>query len=585
MLKGALPAAGADKGRVLHCTAGATLTVGAIRAAALGLSDWSDGGPARRPDDAGLRRIVDAYRRGELPQRLAEMRGSFALALLDDDQHACLLATDRFGTFSIYYTTDAGSIAFGSEPQGLDCAPHAAFSIDLGSIFHYVYFHQIPAPLTIYAGVSKLEPATLLRFDGALSCRQYWSPAFATTAVAPLDALHTRLRTALTDAVADVIKAEDSVGCFLSGGLDSSTMAGCAVEVSTQPVKSFTIGFDQPGYDEREYAHIAATHFHTQQIDYALTPADVVATLPTLAGAYPEPFGNSSALPTYFCARLAKDESVTCMIAGDGGDELFAGNERYAKQKLFEAYYTLPANIRTGLATGRLRKSPKMRWVPLLGKLNSYIDQASVPLPERLQAYNFLHQVAPTDMFAPEFLETVDTAAPLAALEQRYSAIPQDAHFIDRMLYLDWKFTLADNDLRKVATACAFAGVDVRFPMLDARVVDLSCAIPGPAKLPGLKLRKFYKDAMTGFLPPAILNKTKHGFGLPFGLWLREYAPLKELAYDNVSALKSRGFFRHGFLDRAVAMHRQGHAAYYGELVWILTVLELWLKAHAGHKP
>jgi asparagine synthase (glutamine-hydrolysing) len=148
------------------------------------------------------------------------------------------------------------------------------------------------------------------------------------------------------------------------------------------------------------------------------------------------------------------------------------------------------------------------------------------------------------------------------------------------MLFLDWQFTLADNDLRKVSQTCAVAGVDVAYPMLDDDLVDFSMGIPSEMKLPGKQLRDFYKKALRGWLPEATLNKSKQGFGLPFGVWMSTHRPLQEIAYDNILKLKSRGIFNSAFLENAIAMHRTGHAAYFGELIWILCVLELWMSSH-----
>ena len=197
-----------------------------------------------------------------------------------------------------------------------------------------------------------------------------------------------------------------------------------------------------------------------------------------------------------------------------------------------------------------------------------------------MQAYNFLHRNAPDSVFTPAFLEQVSTAYPLQLLRETFND-PADAGDLNRMLYLDWQITLADNDLRKVNRACEMAGVSVRYPMLDDALVEFSTAIPSQWKLPGRTLRDFYKRALAGWLPQATLDKEKHGFGLPFGVWMRSYAPLSEMAYDCVLRLKHRDIFREDFLDRAIALHRADHAAYYGSLIWILTALELWLEANA----
>ncbi|MCI0668425.1 MAG: asparagine synthase C-terminal domain-containing protein, partial [Methylococcaceae bacterium] len=370
-------------------------------------------------------------------------------------------------------------------------------------------------------------------------------------------------------------------GAFLSGGLDSSTVAGYMSKITREPVPTYTIGFDAEGYDETEFAKIASDHFGTRSVVKVLGPQDVFEAIPRIAAAYDEPFGNSSAIPTYYCAKRAREDGIQTLLAGDGGDELFAGNERYAKQMRFELYAGLPAAIRQGLER-ICRIMPAVDTLGVLKKISSFIRKAEIPLPERMESYNFLHQRDIAEIFDPEFLRGIDRDAPLAHLRKYFDKV-ESASKLNRMLYLDWKRTLADNDLRKVNEMCKLAGVKVAYPMLDDDLVDLSLRIPGKLKLKRGKLRYFYKFALKDFLPERILNKSKHGFGLPFGVWIRTHRELQNFAYTQVSNLKDRGIFKGSFLDRSIQLHRDDHAAYYGELIWILMMLETWLAHH--HDP
>jgi asparagine synthase (glutamine-hydrolysing) len=236
--------------------------------------------------------------------------------------------------------------------------------------------------------------------------------------------------------------------------------------------------------------------------------------------------------------------------------------------------------FRRGALEPLLRGAGKVTKGFPIGKALSYIEQAAVPLPDRLQSYNFLHRHDPGEVFTPALLGAVDAGAPLQALRREYSA-PQSCSAVNRMLFLDWKFTLHDNDLVKVNTMCDLAGMNVAYPMLDPAVVDFSMRLPTSWKVHRGELRWFYKRAMTGFLPQQIIKKTKQGFGLPFGVWTAEHAGLKKLAADSLACLSTRGFFQPKFLRDSLRMHQDVHAKYYGELVWILMVLELWLQAHA----
>jgi asparagine synthase (glutamine-hydrolysing) len=332
-------------------------------------------------------------------------------------------------------------------------------------------------------------------------------------------------------------------------------------------------------YDELAYADIANRHFGCRPVQYHVTAADIVAAFPLIAQAYDEPFGNSSAVPTYFCALRAREHGVTHLLAGDGGDEIFGGNERYARHQVFERYQHIPRSLRRGMLERVAPYLPGEGGWSLLSKTRSYIEQARIPLPERLESWNFIYREGAT-LLAPEFLAAVDLRAPFAVMQEVYAAAPSRST-LNKMLYYDWHFTLADSDLRKVQTMSALAGVRVSYPMLDARVLDLSNRVTPAQKMKGLELRSFYKQAMRGFLPREILDKTKHGFGLPFGVWLQTHRDLGELIYSHLTDLKSRGIVRAQFIDDLIARHRKADASYYGYALWDLAMLEAWLKAHA----
>jgi len=281
-------------------------------------------------------------------------------------------------------------------------------------------------------------------------------------------------------------------------------------------------------------------------------------------------------VPTYFCAKLAKDDGVDALLGGDGGDELFGGNERYAKQYLYSLYSDLPRALRKGLIEPVALLPPE---IGIVGKVQRYIRNASVPMPARYDNYNLLERLGASNIFAPEFLGTVDARQPRTILDHAYDSARAHS-LINRMLALDLRFTLADNDLPKVTRACELAGVDVRFPMLDDAVVSFSSALPPRLKLRGTQLRYFFKESMRGFLPDEIIAKTKHGFGLPFGPWLQTHRPLRQLALDSLADLKKRGFVRPEFIDELTSTHVESHAGYYGTMVWVLMMLEHWLKQH-----
>ncbi|WP_038047811.1 asparagine synthetase B [Thioalkalivibrio sp. ALJ16] len=505
-----------------------------------------------------------------------QLGGDYALAIVDAGHGQLLAGIDRMGQVPLHFARLDDGIAFGTGAGCVAAHPAVATEITREGLYHYCFFHMLPAPVSLFAGLEKLPAAHRLIHNGdRADVNAYWRPEFAEDRSAAPAALEQELRDRIQAAV-DRRADAPRTGAFLSGGLDSSTVAGMLAGI--QPgADSFSIGFNAPGYDEMEYARMAAQHFGTQAHEYYVTPEDVVEAVPRIASSYDEPFGNSSALPAYFCARMARDAGMTRLLAGDGGDELFAGNARYAKQGVFEHWGRIPAPLRRNLLDPLFTRLP--RALPVVGKARSYVEQARIPLPDRLETYNYLYRLSQESMFTPDFLAGLDREAPWELMRRIY-AQPEDASTLNRMMYLDWQQTLADNDLRKVTGMCQLAGVDVTFPMLDDDLVEFSCRVPSALKLKKGRLRHFYKEAFTGFLPEAIIDKKKHGFGLPFGVWMQEHAPLQELAYDSLLRLKGRDFLRDDFIDELIRLHREEHAAYYGELVWILMMLDLWLESH-----
>jgi asparagine synthase (glutamine-hydrolysing) len=328
-----------------------------------------------------------------------------------------------------------------------------------------------------------------------------------------------------------------------------------------------------------EYARIAVRHFGTHHHEYYITPDDLVKGMPAVAASYDQPFGNSSAVPAWYCARMAKQDGIDKLLAGDGGDELFGGNSRYAKQRIFGIYDALPGILRKGLAEP-LTDTGLFDRIPLLKKGASYVRQARVPMPDRMQTYNLLMRMGLDQVFPADFLARIESGAPARHQHETYNACPP-ASLVNKMLFYDWRYTLAENDLPKVIGSARLANVDVGFPLLDDRLLDFSLKLPTSYKLKGLKLRWFFKEALRGFLPDEILVKKKHGFGLPFGPWAVSHAPLNQLAAESLHSLADRGYVRGEFIDTLLKEHLPAHPGFYGELVWIMTMLEQWLRAHA----
>ena len=484
------------------------------------------------------------------------------------------LAVDRFAIRSLCYKVSNGQLHFAERADELT---DASTVIDHQAIFDYFYFHCIPSPRTIFKDIHRLPPGHYAWFDGSkLPIAPYWVPEFAERRDVPFDGLSDEFRLLLRQAVANQLDG-GKPACFLSGGTDSSTVAGMIGQVSGEPAATYSIGFEAEGYDEMEFARIAARKFGTEHHEYYVTPDDLVRSIPLVAAHYDQPFGNSSALPAYYCAKMAKADGVNKILGGDGGDELFGGNTRYAKQKVFGWYGLFPGALRRGVMEPVLG-SWKLGKFPGIGKAASYVEQAKVPMPDRLQMYNLIMRLGTVSVFTDGFLEGIDSGLPLQHQREVWKSAKFPCSDLNRQLAFDWRYTLAESDLPKVVGTTTLAGLEVGFPLLDDSLLEFSLRLPTAYKLKGLKLRWFFKEALKGFLPDEIIAKKKQGFGLPFGVWLVKHAALRKLAEESLRGLVDRGIVRRDFVDALFGRYLNEHPGYYGEMVWISMILEQWLK-------
>lgn len=506
-----------------------------------------------------------------------DLEGEFTFCMLNEDTGAAVLAVDRMCTRSLSYQVSGEALIFSTSADAIIQHPLANSEISSQSLFNYIYFHMVPSPGSIYKDQRRLLPGQYLIFKkGEVKSDFYWKVAFDNIEKRPFNELKFELRGLLRSSVREATGGQ-AVGAFLSGGTDSSTIAGVLGEVTGQPARTYSIGFEAEGYDEMKYARIAAKHFSTQHNEYYVTPDDVVAAIPQIAAIFDQPFGNASAIPAFYCARMAKTDGLTRILGGDGGDELFGGNERYAKQHLFTYYKHLPLVLRKRLIEPIAFGIAGSERLALVRKARSYIEQALTPMPARMENYNLLRRYGYEAVFTEDFLATIDIARPSELLDEVYYQA-QTESMINNMLAFDFKMTLADNDLPKVVKACELAGINVGFPLISNELVEFSTRLEPQLKLKGTKLRYFFKESLRGFLPDEILAKQKQGFGLPFGVWLQEHKLLKSMAADSLVDLKARQIIRADFIDQLLSQHLKEHASYYGTMIWVLMMLEYWFK-------
>ena len=507
----------------------------------------------------------------------SHMHGNYALAIIDTRSQSVFLAVDRFSVQTLCYRMEGDTLSFSDRA---DCVPGRGDDLDPQALFDYLYFHMIPAPRTIFRNIKRLPRAhALLISPNGVKEFRHWPMRFDEHHREPFDDARKAFLKLIRDSVAEEIEGHSNVGAFLSGGTDSSTVAGMLGQITGNPTQAYSIGFEAEGYDEMEYARIAARRFGCKHHEYYVTPADLVASMPAVAQHHDQPFGNSSALPAYYCAKMAQSDGCTKMLAGDGGDELFGGNSRYATQRLFEFYHSVPVGMRR-LIEPMCGDDSILRKIPGLRQATGYARHSRLPMPDRMMSFNLIMHLDPTKVLSPALLSRLDIAEPLEHMRKTWGECSAPS-LINRMLAYDWRYTLADSDLPKVRGATDMAGVSVGYPLLSDRLADFSMNLPPEWKLRRFKLRWFFKEALRGFLPDEIITKKKKGFGLPFGVWAARDAGLKQLAGESLHGLAERGIIREDFARKLIPEHLPEHPGYYGEMVWILTMLEQWLRLYA----
>lgn len=557
--------------------------------AIVGYPDWAtaaDRDSARTRGHAEV--AADAYRASG-DTFLKRLRGHFSLALIDMARERAVLATDRMNTWPLFYANlKYGTLVFGTSSDSVRLFAENSRDLNSQAIFDYFFFWSVPGPETIFRNQFKLLPAERLTYDrGKTTTEIYWRLPFTKRHEGELPDLVRELRDVLTKAVTRSVAGEDPLrlGAFLSGGLDSSTVVGLACEVLGKPTKTFTVGFASPEHDESAYADIVARHFRTEHYTHELTSTDVLEAVEAISAGYDEPFGNSSVFGIYACAKLAKEHGVDVLLAGDGGDELFAGNKRYVEQlrleALFQYYGRIPSFLRKALIEPAVRRFPMGRSVPLVRKARNFLELHGCPLPDRMFRGNYLENFALDCVFDGDLAAEIDKGNPLRLVRAPYDQTETDS-ILPRMLNMDLKIVIADSDLPKVSGVCHLLGLRVRYPMLDDDVAEFAAGVPPDLLVKDLKLRYFYKQTFKDLLPPEIIAKKKHGFGVPTVHMLKGSPRLNELAMDSITAFKKRGILRSDFVDEVCRIYNTAeHDSQAAGMVCDIMLLEQWLRCHA----
>ncbi len=509
---------------------------------------------------------------------VGKLRGSFSIVLWDRLERRLFAAVDRFGISRLAYYEDGKALLIASRIDALMQSGYIDPKINSRSVANVLNFSAVLGPETILTNVHRLPPGTLLiASERQTRIDRYWDMRYGAGSERSEARLSRQLESLVAGAVSTHCKADTAqeIGAFLSGGTDSSTVVGMMSRTNNGPVKAFSIGFQEQTFNELEYAEIAAKSFHADHYKYLVGPDDCFQALPDMIRGFDEPFGNSSAIPTYFCARLAAQNGVKTLLAGDGGDELFGGNERYLTEKIFDMYRAVPRPVRYGLVEPLLALLPIQGG--LLRKARGYVRRAKMPGVERLLSFQFLSAHPPEEVFESDFLETLAGYTILEIPSRYYSQADARDH-LDRLLYADVKITLGDSDLPKVTCMCELAGIQARFPFLDPPVAEFSGRIPVNLKVKGFQKRYLFKRAFRDLLPPEILRKKKHGFGIPVATWLKSDRRMRELSHDTLFSRRAfeRGYFRREFIEELFRKHEADDSSYYGDTIWCFLTLELW---------
>jgi asparagine synthase (glutamine-hydrolysing) len=504
------------------------------------------------------------------------LRGMFAFAIWDARKQHLFLARDRVGKKPLLYCVRDGAIAFASEFRSLLMHPLVSRDVDWQAVHHYLSLQSVPAPHTAFQAIRKLEPGCTLVFraDGSVNIDRYWAPDFST-----------KIRVSETEAAEKVLEifresvrlrlvSEVPIGAFLSGGLDSSAVVTVMSEYSTRPVNTFSIGFDERDFSELQYARQVAQHVGAEHHEFIVRP-DALEILPLLVEHYGEPYADSSAIPTYYVCRETR-KHVTVALNGDGGDEAFAGYERYAAMKVAEFYRRLPSVVRsvTERVGKHFRFSGSRSHIRDIGR---FLNAASLPPLQRYAKWlGGFDESEKRELYSDEFRKSLASTSSLDVLHPWLDS--RGAGVLDAVLLTDLMTYLPNDLLVKVDIASMAVSLEARSPFLDHHLIEYVASLPETYKLRRLTSKYLLKKkVLPGLIPPAIRNRRKMGFGVPIGTWLRK--PLKQFAYETLlsSAAAKRGLFRLDGVKFLLDEHTSGRGSHEVKL-WTLLMLELWFQ-------
>ena len=515
---------------------------------------------------------------------MGHLRGMFAFAIYDQEKQQLFCARDRLGKKPFKYYFDGNVFLFASELKAILTQREYHREVDYTAIHHYLTLQYVPAPLTGFKNIYKLEPGHFLTIDipsRQLHKEQYWKLTFEPKHTWSEDEWCQRILEKLRESVRLRLISDVPLGAFLSGGLDSSAIVALMSEATSQ-VRTFSIGFNESTHNELPYAREVAQHFGTQHTEFVVAPT-AAEILPTLVEHFEEPFADSSAWPSYYLSKLTRQQ-VTVALNGDGGDENFAGYPRYSVQKFAlwsDRFRPFPARV----ISPTISAAANLFRAPLLEKAKRFSQTLPLDYTHRYAAYigYFLHYQK-QNLYTDEFFAAHAASLSEDLLSQAFER-SQASDKLDQTLFTDITTYLPDDLLVKMDIATMAVGLEARSPLLDHEFMELTARMPSTYKLRGFLQRKYiFRRALTGLLPDSIIQRSKQGFSPPLAAWLR--GELKDFMYDTLlsSGAATRSFLKASSVQALADAHIRG-ANDNSKSLWVLLMLELWLQRFFPEQP
>jgi asparagine synthase (glutamine-hydrolysing) len=504
------------------------------------------------------------------------LNGMFVFALWDLRRKKLLMARDRFGEKPLYYGVFDGKFVFASEPKVLLEHPSVKPEINREALRQYLSFDYVPAPLSIYKGISKLPAAHLLTVEnGEVKTRRYWNLSFHKNGHTPTVETATKeLREIISDSVRMRLVSDVPLGILLSGGVDSSTVAAFAMRHATEKVKTFSIGFEEDSFDESKFAREVATHLGTEHYEDKLSVEKAADLISEIGSWLDEPMSDGSLIPTFLLSRFVR-KYVTVGLGGDGGDEIFAGYPMYFGHKMARVYDSIPRFLRSGLIEPIVNNLPvSTKNLSFDYKAKRFVAASKYDLVTRHHSWFGSFSIdAQNDLLSQDVL--ANTSNDIYRGAKDLLKITDAASEIEQMQFLDMNFYMAEDILTKVDRASMAVSLEVRAPFLDPRVAEYAARLPLKYKLKGSKGKYILKKVVADLLPKTILQRPKKGFGIPVAEWLK--GRLNPLLHDLLAPerLKNQGLFDAVFVQKLIKEHETGAASHHKQL-WTLLVFQLW---------